>query len=64
MNIKVKNSNLASVSNGSIFFREFIGKIFINSIPFIPLISIFTILFTHEHKALHDMLSDTIVSDL
>lgn len=64
MNIKVKNSNLASVSNGSIFFREFLGKILINSIPFVPIISIFTILFTSEHKALHDMLSDTIVSDL
>lgn len=64
MNIKVNNSNLASVSNGSIFFREFLGKILINSIPFVPIISIFTILFTSEHKALHDMLSDTIVSDL
>lgn len=64
MNIKVKYSNLESVSNGSIFFREFLGKILINSIPFVPIISIFTILFTSEHKALHDMLSDTIVSDL
>lgn len=64
MNIKVKNTNLVSVSNGSIFFREFLGKILINSIPFVPIISIFTILFTSEHKALHDMLSDTIVSDL
>lgn len=64
MRIKIKRSNTATAGNGGLFLRECIGKILINSIPLIPLISFFTILFTSEHKALHDLLADTIVSDL
>lgn len=63
MCIKVRSSMTDPVSKGTIFYREFLGKVLINSIPLVPLISIFTVLFTKEHKALHDMLADTIVSD-
>ncbi|HEY5585019.1 MAG TPA: DUF1700 domain-containing protein [Ruminiclostridium sp.] len=64
LHIKVRRSNTALVGSGAIFCREFLGKTLINSIPIIPLISFFTILFTKEHQALHDMLGDTIVSDV
>ncbi|MHB8062240.1 MAG: RDD family protein, partial [Ruminiclostridium sp.] len=64
MRIKVRHSNTKSITNVGIFCREFLGKTLINSIPIIPLISLFTISFTKDHKALHDMLGDTIVSDL
>lgn len=64
MHIKVRRTNTESITKGTIFYREFLGKTLINSIPIIPLISFFTILFTKEHKALHDMLADTIVSDM
>lgn len=64
MHIKVWHSDRSSVKRGSIFIREFLGKILINSIPIVPLVSIFTILFTKEHKALHDMLADTIVVEV
>lgn len=64
MHIKIRRSNTELVTRGTIFYREFLGKTLINSIPLIPLISLFTILFTKEHKALHDMLADTIVTDI
>ena len=64
MKIKVKRSDTAAAGNGNIFLRECIGKVLINSVLIIPLVSFFTILLTHEHKALHDMLSGTIVSDI
>jgi len=64
LHIKVRRSNTEVASSGAIFCREFLGKTLINSIPIIPIISLFTILFTKEHKALHDMLGDTIVSDV
>lgn len=64
MHIKVRRSDTAPVTKGHIFNREFLGKILINSIPVVPLISLFTILFTKEHKALHDMLADTIVVEV
>lgn len=64
MYIKVRRSNTGPVTKGGIFSRELLGKILINSIPLVPLISIFTILLTKEHKALHDMLADTIVVDV
>jgi len=61
MRIKVRNMNTGSITNGSIFYREFLGKVLINSIPLAVLISCLTILLTKEHRALHDMLADTIV---
>ena len=64
MHIKISRSNTELVTKGVIFYREFLGKTLINSIQFIPLISLLTILFTKEHKALHDMLADTIVTDV
>lgn len=64
MHIKIRRSNTELVTKGTIFYREFLGKTLINSIPLIPLISLLTILFTKEHKALHDMLADTIVTDV
>jgi len=64
MHIKVMHSNKESAKRSSIFIRELLGKILINSIPIIPLVSLFTILFTKEHKALHDMLADTIVVEV
>jgi len=64
MHIQVRRSNTGPATRGTIFYREFLGKIILNSIPIIPLISLFTILFTKEHKALHDMLADTIVVEV
>lgn len=64
MHIKVRRSNADPVKKGSIFSRELLGKILINSIPIVPFVSIFTILLTREHKALHDMLADTIVVEI
>lgn len=64
MHIKVSHSGKVPLTKGSIIIREFLGKILINSIPIIPLISMFTILFTKEHKALHDILADTIVVEV
>lgn len=64
MHIKVRRSNTEPVKKGSVFSREFLGKVFINSIPIVPFISIFTILLTKEHKALHDMLADTVVVEV
>lgn len=63
MGIKILKSNENPATGGTIFFREFLGKILLNSIPIIPVISIFTILLTKEHKALHDMLADTIIAE-
>lgn len=45
--------------NKNIFFREVIGKILLNSIPLIPILSIFTILFTKDGRAIHDMIGKT-----
>ncbi|HHW47309.1 MAG TPA: DUF1700 domain-containing protein [Clostridiaceae bacterium] len=61
MRIRIRKSNADPATGSTIFYREFLGKILLNSIPIIPIISIFTILFTREHKALHDMLADTII---
>ncbi len=64
MHIKVRHSNNDPVNKSRIFSREFLGKLLINSIPIVPFVSIFTILLTREHKALHDMLADTIVVEV
>lgn len=64
MGINVRTSGKAALTKGTILSREFLGKILINSIPFVPVISLLTILFTREHKALHDMLADTVVTDI
>lgn len=64
MRIRVCRSDTGLVTKDRILSRELLGKILVNSIPIIPLISIFTILFTREHKALHDMISDTIVVEV
>lgn len=64
LHIKVKHSNTEPATRGAILCREFIGKLILNSIPIVPLISFFTILFTKEHRALHDMLAGTIVIDV
>lgn len=45
--------------NIQIFLREVVGKILLNSIPVIPVISVFTILFTKDGKAIHDMIGKT-----
>lgn len=62
--IKVKRSNTDIATSGAIFTREFLGKLLINSIPIVPIISLLTILLTKDNKALHDMLADTIVTDV
>lgn len=64
MKIKVQRTNTERASGGAIFIREFLGKVLINSIPIVPLISLFTILLTKDNKALHDMLADTIVTEI
>lgn len=43
----------------TILLREGLGKILLNSIPIIPIISVFTILFTPSHKAIHDYIGKT-----
>ena len=44
-----------------IFVREVLGKIVLNTIPIFPVLSVFTILFTKEGLAIHDMMGKTIV---
>ncbi len=44
-----------------LIIREVVGKILLNSIPIIPLISVFTILFRKDGKAVHDIISKTSV---
>lgn len=63
MRIRVRAATAEPASKWTIFYREFLGKTLINSIPVVPLISLFTLLITKEHKALHDMLADTIVTN-
>lgn len=62
MRIRVKRSDSTPVGAVCISSRELLGKLLLNSIPFVPLISLLTILLTKEHKALHDMVADTIVT--
>lgn len=62
MHIRIQCSNTELPTKGTIFYREFLGKVLLNSIPIMPVVSILTILLTKEHKALHDMLADTIVT--
>ncbi|MEA1961436.1 MAG: RDD family protein [Bacillota bacterium] len=64
MHIEVRRSNTGLAKSRTILGREFLGKMLMNSIPIIPLVYLCTILFTKEHKALHDMLADTIVIDV
>ncbi|MCO1603097.1 RDD family protein [Desulfosporosinus nitroreducens] len=64
MRLKVRRSDSGPLTKGGIFSRELLGKVLINSIPIVPLISIVTILLTKEHKALHDLLADTIVANV
>jgi uncharacterized RDD family membrane protein YckC len=63
MHIRVRAATAQPASKWTIFYREFPGKVLINSIPIVPLASLFTLLFTKEHKTLHDMLADTIVTN-
>ncbi len=63
MRIKVQGSNTENITKMVVFCREFLGKTLINSIPLIALISFITILITPEHKALHDMLAGTVVTE-
>jgi uncharacterized membrane protein len=62
MGIRVRRTDCTPAGRESIFSRELLGKLLLNSIPFVPLISLLTILLTKEHKALHDMVADTIVT--
>jgi uncharacterized membrane protein len=63
MRIRVRAATAEPSSKQTIFYREFLGKVLINSIPIVPLVSLFTLLFTKQHKTLHDMLADTIVTN-
>jgi len=63
MKIKIQNLNEKPATRGAIFYREFIGKTLLNSIPIVPLISFIAMLITNEHKTLHDMIADTVVVD-
>ncbi|MCO7127992.1 RDD family protein [Sporolactobacillus shoreicorticis] len=63
MHIRVRAATAEPASKRTIFYREFLGKVLINSIPIVPLASLFTLLFMKEHKTLHDMLADTIVTN-
>lgn len=48
-------------NNKHIFVREILGKILLNSIPVFPIISFFTIIFTKDRLAIHDMIGSTCV---
>lgn len=63
MRIQVRQNGNQTVRRSALFFREFLGKLLLNSIPIVPLISLFTLLLTKEHKTLHDMLADTTVTE-
>lgn len=60
-----KFMHIKTVSTGdygftkAMLFREIIGKIIINSTVIVPVLSIFTILFTKERKAIHDFIGKT-----
>ncbi|MBE5939481.1 MAG: RDD family protein [Lachnospiraceae bacterium] len=47
-----------------LLLRELVGKVLINSIPIVPIISLFTIIFTPKHLAIHDMIFNTRVAEL
>ncbi len=47
-----------------LLFREIFGKVILNTIPIIPLISFFTIIFTPKHLSIHDMIFGTRVVEL
>jgi len=64
MSIRVCSSDTSNATFGRIFTREFVGKVLLNSIPLLPIISLFTLILTKEHKTLHDMLADTIVVEV
>lgn len=59
MHLKVTTEKDEDNLTKAIIFREVIGKILINSIPIVPIISVFTILFTPSHKAVHDYIGKT-----
>jgi uncharacterized membrane protein len=63
MRIQVRQNDNQIARRSALFFREFLGKLLLNSIPIVPLISLFTLLLTKEHKTLHDMLADTTVTE-
>lgn len=63
MKIKVRQNGDTPARWSALFFREFLGKLLLNSIPIVPLVSLFTLLLTKERKTLHDMLADTAVSE-
>lgn len=58
LRLKVIDQNGAA-SEKPLLIREIIGKVILNSTVILPVISLFTILFTREHKAIHDMISKT-----
>lgn len=47
-----------------LLLREIIGKVLLNSIPVVPVISFFMMIFTPKHLALHDLLFKTRVAEL
>lgn len=59
MHLKVVPEDDSRKFGVTIVLREVLGKIILNSIPIIPIISIFTILFTPSHKAIHDYIGKT-----
>ncbi|MDF2909145.1 MAG: hypothetical protein K0Q56_25 [Sporolactobacillus laevolacticus] len=63
LRIHVRAATAVPATRTTLFIREFLGKVLINSIPFVPLVSLFTVLFTKENKSLHDLLAGTIVTE-
>lgn len=57
--LKVYQTSQMPVTKSKLVLREFLGKILINSIPFAPIVSLFVMLLTKDHKTLHDSLADT-----
>jgi len=59
MGIRVIHLDKQQKLTKALIIREVIGKIVVNSIPIVPVISIFTILFTPKHQAIHDIIAKT-----
>ncbi len=59
LRIKVVCTEQSLKLSKTLIIREFLGKVLLNSLPIIPIISIFTVIFTSKHLAIHDMISKT-----
>lgn len=60
MHLCVIDSNGTNMTK-PLLIREIVGKVILNSIPIVPLLSVITILVTPKHLAIHDIIGKTSV---